>query len=112
MAGLVLGGTSAERLRRRRDAGTPLGSTARDLRTRMASEAEYDSPLMSVTGKKLKHAKRKLPPRAQPLPPPKRGPPEKKKARATKQKPGALRKAAAPVAASSSPLAVCLPIEP
>ena len=56
MEGLVLGRTSAERLRRRRDADTPLGSTARDLRHRMASEAIYDSPLMSMTSKKLTHA--------------------------------------------------------
>ena len=56
MEGLVLGRTSAERLRRRRDADTPLGSTARDLRHRMAAEAIYDSPLMSMTSKKLTHA--------------------------------------------------------
>ena len=56
MDGLVLGRTSAERLRRRRDADTPLGSTARDLRNRMASEAIYDSPLMSATSKQLNKA--------------------------------------------------------
>ena len=56
MEGFVLGRTSAERLRQRRDAGTPLGSTARDLRNRMASEAVYDSPLMSMTSNKLAHA--------------------------------------------------------